>query len=68
MIQTTIHPDDDLKLREEKKRDAAWDPVARWNALHEFIEWAEKQFVVTRSTPSYCKAKERILRAGLEKE
>jgi hypothetical protein len=34
---------DDQKQREEEKRDRAWDPVIRWNAIQEMITWAEAQ-------------------------
>jgi len=34
---------DEEKQREEQKRDRAWDPVTRWNAIQEMISWAEAQ-------------------------
>jgi hypothetical protein len=35
--------DDDLKAREEEKRERAWDPVQRWKVIQETIAWAEAQ-------------------------
>jgi hypothetical protein len=32
---------DQLKSSEERKRDAAYDPVARWRHIQETITWAE---------------------------
>lgn len=32
---------DELKRREEAKREAAWDPVKRWRIIQETIAWAE---------------------------
>jgi hypothetical protein len=32
---------DDLKAREEQKRDRAYDPVKRWQHIQETITWAE---------------------------
>ena len=34
---------DEEKLREEEKRERAWDPVTRWKAIQEMITWAEAQ-------------------------
>jgi hypothetical protein len=31
----------DQKHEEERKRDAAYDPVARWKHIQETITWAE---------------------------
>jgi hypothetical protein len=42
------------KQREERKREAAWDPRARWRVLQETITWAEAQRTVQRNTPSRC--------------
>jgi hypothetical protein len=30
-----------LKKQEERKRDAAYDPVARWKHIQQTISWAE---------------------------
>jgi hypothetical protein len=32
---------DQLKKREERKRDAAYDPVLRWKHIQQTITWAE---------------------------
>ncbi|MCX6923682.1 MAG: hypothetical protein NT154_10815 [Verrucomicrobia bacterium] len=32
---------DQLKREEERKRDAAYDPVLRWQHIQETITWAE---------------------------
>ena len=57
--------DDDLKRREEAKRDAVTDPAARWQAVQEFMAWAASQATAPKMTPSACKAKERRLLAGM---
>ena len=54
--------DDDLKRREEEKREAAWDAAERWRILQETITWAEAQASVRRNTPAECL---RIQRAKL---
>ncbi len=33
--------DQELKQNEERKRDAAYDPVQRWLHIQETITWAE---------------------------
>ena len=45
---------DDLKRREEQKREAAWDPAQRWRVIQEMITWAESQATVRRNTPERC--------------
>ena len=40
-----------MKVREEQKRDRAWDPRARWQALQNAITWGEGQPTVLRNTP-----------------
>jgi hypothetical protein len=57
--------DGGLKRREEAKREAATDPVARWQALQEFLAWAAAQSTAPKMTPAACKAKERRLLAGM---
>ena len=44
-------PKNDVKHREEFKRDALWDPVVRWRAMQEFITRADSQAAVPRSRP-----------------
>ena len=46
--------DDELKRREEQKRERHWDPVERWLVLQETITWAESQATVRRNTPARC--------------
>ena len=41
-----------LKRREERKREACWDPVVRWRVLQETITWAEAQCRHPRNSPS----------------
>jgi len=57
--------DDGVKRREEAKREAATDPVARWEAVQQFMAWAASQSTAPRMTPAACKAKERRLLAGM---
>jgi len=52
----------DLKRREEEKREAAWDAAERWRVIQETITWAEAQATVRRNTPAECL---RIQRAKL---
>lgn len=47
-------PDNDLKLAEERKREAHWDPVERWRVIQEMIAWADSQATVRRNTPKRC--------------
>jgi hypothetical protein len=46
--------DDDLKRREEAKREAHWDPLQRWLAIQDMLTWAEAQATVRRNTPARC--------------
>jgi hypothetical protein len=57
---------DDLKRREEEKREAAWDPVQRWQALQDAITWAEAQATGGRNTPAKCIELERARLARLQ--
>jgi len=45
-------PDDELKRREEQKREECCDPVERWRVLVETITWADA--TVRRNTPARC--------------
>ncbi len=56
---------DDIKQREEAKREAAWDPRERWRVLQEMITWAEAQATVCRNTPERCLALQRAKLAQL---
>jgi hypothetical protein len=53
-MPTIEPPHDDLKRREESKREAHWDPVERWRVIQEMIVWAESQATVRRNTPARC--------------
>ena len=44
--------DDDLKAREEAKRERNWDPAMRWKVIQDTITWAESQGTVDRNTPA----------------
>ena len=57
--------DDSLKRREEAKREAATDSLARWEAVQQFMAWAAAQSTAPKMTPAACKAKERRLLAGM---
>jgi hypothetical protein len=57
---------DDLKRREEAKREAAWNPAERWRVLQETITWAESQLTVRRNTPARCLELERAKLARLQ--
>ncbi len=48
------HEHDDLKRREEAKREALWDAAQRWRVIQEMITWAESQATVRRNTPEKC--------------
>jgi len=56
---------DDLKRREEQKRDANWDSAQRWRVLQETITWAESQATVRRNTPERCLELQRAKLAAL---
>ncbi len=47
-------PDSELMQSEERKREAHWDPVARWRIIEEMIDWADSQATVRRNTPQRC--------------
>ncbi|NCX97708.1 MAG: hypothetical protein EBX35_03810 [Planctomycetia bacterium] len=50
---------DDLARREHDRRERAWCPAARWQAIQETIRWAEAQANARRNTPAACIAQER---------
>ena len=56
---------DTLKAREEARRDRAWDPLRRWQALQDTISWAEAQAPVRRNSPAACLRIERRRREPL---
>lgn len=53
----------DLVLHEHEKRERAWTPAARWQAIQETIRWAEAQAKVRRNTPAACIERERARNA-----
>lgn len=55
----TATASDDLARRERERRERAWSPAARWQAIQETIGWAEAQATVRRNTPTACIAHER---------
>lgn len=46
---------------EHERRERAWTPLARWNAIQDTIRWAEAQATVRRNTPRSCLERERLL-------
>ena len=56
---------DELKQREESKRDRVWHPAQRWQVVQDTLTWAEAQPGVRRNQPAACLAKEHKLLAGL---
>jgi hypothetical protein len=62
----TCMPPEDLAVREHEKRERAWTPAARWQAIQETIRWAEAQAAVKRNSPAACIAKERARSPALE--
>jgi hypothetical protein len=55
---------DGLAAAEHARREAAWNPLARWLALQRTIGWAAAQATVRRNTPAACLASERRLLHG----
>ena len=47
---------------EHERRERAWLPAERWQAIQETIRWAEAQATVRRNTPRSCIERERRLR------
>lgn len=50
---------------EHERRERAWQPAARWQAIQETIRWAESQATARRNTPQACIERERRLRDGV---
>ena len=57
--------DDDLKRREEAKRDAHWDAAERWWIIQETIAWADAQAPVPRNSMARCLELQRIKLAAM---
>ena len=56
---------DDLKRREEAKRDAHWNAVERWRVIQETISWADAQAAVPRNSKARCLQLQRIKLAAM---
>ena len=41
---------EELKAREEERRERHWDPRARWKALQDTITWADAQVTCGRNS------------------
>lgn len=52
-------PPDEQAFHEHAKRERAWTPAARWQAIQETIRWAEAQANARRNTPAACIERER---------
>lgn len=57
---------DDLKAREESKRERCWDPAERMRIIQATIDWVDSQQPVPRNSPEGCRIAERIQIARLE--
>jgi hypothetical protein len=53
---------------EHERRERAWQPADRWQAIQETIRWAESQATARRNTPQSCIERERRLRLQLGEE
>lgn len=49
---------------EHDRRERAWQPAERWQAIQETIRWAESQATARRNTPRSCIERERRFREG----
>jgi hypothetical protein len=52
----------DRAAGEHERRELAWQPAERWQAIQETIRWAESQATARRNTPQSCIERERQLR------
>jgi hypothetical protein len=66
--QNSAEDSADRVAREHERRDRAWQPAARWQALQETIRWAESQATARRNTPQSCIERERRLRRQFREE
>ena len=57
---------DDLKHREEAKRDAHLDPAERWRLIQEMIAWADAQAPVSRNSMARCLELQRAKLASMQ--
>lgn len=58
----------DRAASEHERRERAWQPADRWQAIQETIRWAESQATAHRNTPQSCIERERRLRLQLGEE
>ena len=58
-IGSALPHQDDLASQEHARRERAWDPAARWQAIQETMGWVEAQANVRRNTPAACIEQER---------
>ena len=63
--QNSAEDSADRAAREHERRERAWQPAARWQALQETIRWAESQATARRNTPQSCIERERRLKRQL---
>jgi hypothetical protein len=56
---------EELKRREEQKRERCWDPAERWRVIQEMITWAESLPSVRRNTPARCLELQRAMLAKM---
>jgi hypothetical protein len=56
---------DELKRREEQKRERCWDPAERWRIIQEMITYVESLPSVRRNTPARCLELQRAILASM---
>jgi len=57
---------EDLKTREERKRDRCWDPGERWRVIEQTIAWVDSQQRMPRNSRQACLANQARLLRRLE--
>jgi hypothetical protein len=63
--QNSAEDSADRAAGEHERRERAWQPAARWQALQETIRWAESQATARRNTPRACIEHERRIKRQL---
>ena len=53
-MEKSLDVNNDLKRREEAKRDAHCNPIKRWRLIQETIAWADAQAPVPRNSKTRC--------------
>ena len=56
-----MNRDNDIKKKQERLREAHWNPLARWKVIQDTITWAESQQTVLRNTRQACLQKQNRL-------